>query len=146
MAEVLQPGMIGRGTSIGYSTTLPPTAYTVLANLFDASDPKQELAHVETTTYASTDKEFIPGLLDNGEVSLKLNYTGAVASIVQGLLKQTLGLQITKADGATINFYGFFTSVSGANPVDGRVTFDVGIKVTGTVQFVPAGGSGSTTE
>ena len=146
MAETLQPGMIGKGTSIGYSTTLPPTTYTTLANVFDASDPKQELAHIETTTYASTDKEFICGLLDNGEISLKLTYTGAVAAVVQSLLKQTLGFQITKADGAAITFYGFITSVSGTNPLDNRVTFDVGIKVTGTVTFVPSGGSGSTTE
>ena len=146
MAETLQPGMIGRGTSIGYSTTLPPVTYTALAQVFDVSDPKQELAHVETTTYASTDKEFIPGLLDNGEITLKLTYTGAIAAVVQSLLKQVIGFQITKADGAAITFEGFITSVSGTNPLDNRVTFDVGVKVTGTVTFVPAGGSGSTTE
>ena len=146
MAETLQPGMIGRGTVLGYSTTLPPTTFTTLANVYDVSDPHQQLAHVETTTYASTDKEFIPGLLDNGEITLKLNYTGANAAIIQGLLKQVIGFSITKADGAAITFEGFVTSISGTNPIDNRVESNVTIKCTGTVTFVPVGGSGSTTE
>ncbi len=136
-AEILQTAYIGKGTIFSTATMAAPTVFTAIANVVDVSDPKAQIAHVETTNYSSTDKEFIPGMLDNGQLTLKLNYAEPSYSAIIALLKVTSMFQITKADGSTLAFAGFIDSMSGTNPIDNRLEQDVSIKVTGTVTYTP---------
>ena len=47
--------------------------FTTIAEVTGFSGPTTEAAEIETTTLSSTAKEFIAGLVDNGEVTLEVN-------------------------------------------------------------------------
>lgn len=142
----ISKGNIGYGTTLSYSTNLVTPSYTALAELIDITPPKQKVKSVDFTTFSSPSdaQEFKPGLLDGGEVTLKVNYRSdsqaVVDTLVQTMVAWKTQLPITASEvttGGSWTFTGFLTDIGGAVPVDDRITSDFTIKVSGVPVFTP---------
>lgn len=119
-------------------------SYSTVAFVRDVSGPNLSLDSIEVTTHASTGgwREFIPGLLDGGEVSLDLfidlgeatqgNSTGILSEITGRTVE---GFRITWPDSTTATFNALVTSWQPGAVVDGALTGSVTLKVTGAVTF-----------
>lgn len=102
----------------------------------------------EVTTHDSTDayKEFLPGLIDAGEVGIEGYFDHTDTTGQQAMLADTnsrsseacvITFPTTKA--TTWTFTGFITSIKiGDAPVDGAIPFSATIKVTGKPVFAVA--------
>lgn len=119
-------------------------SYSTVAFVRDVSGPNLSLDPIEVTTHASSGgwREFIPGLLDGGEVSLDLfidlgeatqaNSTGILSEITGRTVE---GFRITWPDSSTATFNALVTSWQPGAVVDGALTGSVTLKVTGAVTF-----------
>lgn len=118
--------------------------YSTVAFVRDVSGPNLSLDTIEVTTHASTGgwREFIPGLLDGGDVTLDLfldvasatqgNSTGILSEITGRTVE---GFRITWPDASTAVFNALVTSWQPGAVVDGAMTGSVTLKVTGAVTF-----------
>lgn len=110
---------------------------------------------VEVTTHDSADgyKEFIPGLLDAGEITLEgfFSYTDAAG---QQAMLTDMNARSTKtgvitfpvSTGTTWTFSGMLTSLKlGDAPVDGAIAFSATIKISGKPTLAVATSTGLTT-
>ena len=97
---------------------------------------------IDKSTAESTGKarEFIPGMIDAGEITAELNYDGTtIAHLLDDQLTasaQAIVIEIPDATGAGTSAYtgtGFVTALGHAIPFDDKVTQTVGIKLTSTL-------------
>jgi hypothetical protein len=121
---------IGKGTQLTTSTT-QNGAYTALAGVKDAKDPKRMLERVETTQYSDPTIQRAPGWEDDGEVEFKINYTYAQAvaiNVLFGVVGQWY--KVVKPDGSGWNFQGWIGTRVGDNPIKAVLEDTVTIVVT----------------
>lgn len=127
----------------GYGTLLKLNG-TAIAECRNITGPNLTLGTVETTHMTSTGawREYISTLLDAGEISFEINFlpAGATHDITTGLLHfmvthrataQTYALVLTDAALTTWSFSAFITAFNLTAPVDGKLTANVTLKVTG---------------
>jgi len=127
----MSDGIHGHGTvlSIGGTT---------VGNIISISGPEQARDSVDKSTMDSTAKwrEFIPGMLDGGEISFDVNYDGTtIASLLNSCLAATAALEVivTFADGTSAwTCDAFMTKLGHAIPFDDKITQSVTIKAAGT--------------
>ncbi len=62
-----------QGISVKVGDGAETEAFTTIAEVTGFSGPTTEASEIETTTLASAAKEFIAGLVDNGDVTLEVN-------------------------------------------------------------------------
>lgn len=132
-----------------YSTTLGidqtgGTTYVVQAEVKEITGPGIKVSSSDRTNLSSPSaaREFAAGLIDAGELSLKLNWTKAqYALFFTGLRKNVMGLQITfplvgaEVTASKLAGNGHFTDVGLAIPEDNIITNDVTIKWSGLPVF-----------
>ena len=136
----MSEGMIGHGTVL---TANDGTNTTTIGNIISITGPDQMRDSVDTSTMNSTEKwkEFLPGMLDAGEITFDVNYESEThASELQTLLTgdpvtfkiefpdETNTSQTTKS---SFECEGFFTALGFAIPLDDKITQSVTIKLTG---------------
>jgi len=126
----------------GHGATLSIAATTV-GNIISISGPDISRDPIDISTMDSPTKhrEFIPGMIDSGEITAELNYDGT--TIATMLKSQTTSsasaIVITIPDGdgttnkSTYTGTGFITSLGHAVPFEDKVTQSVGIKLTSTL-------------
>lgn len=136
------------GAFSGYQTLLKigdgggTEAFTTIAEVTKIGGPKFKLDTKDVTSHSSTGawREFIPTLLDAGEVSIDGNFipTNATQSQTSGLLKDMKNrtkrnFQIVLSDtgGTTWSFAAFVTGFEVSAPVDGELSFAATLKITG---------------
>jgi predicted secreted protein len=116
--------------------------FVYVADLVSIGGPELAVEQVEATSLDSTGgyKEYIPGALDGGTVSLTLNFTNDTA---QRTLRAMLG-SIDVADFRIIlptsplaryTFAGSLTSWSQATEANAPMTAELGFKTSGAVTF-----------
>ncbi len=94
-----------QGSVLGVTATTPPTTYTTINQLTDFVVGTGKATRLDASNLASTQKEYIAGLLDHGELTLKGQWVDADAG--QALLKSNAGngtllhFQSTFPDGHT---------------------------------------------
>lgn len=119
-------------------------SYSDVAYVRDISGPNLSLDTIETTHHASTGgwREFIPGLLDGGEVTLDLfiDLSQATQDNSTGLLSELTGrtvegFRITWPDASTATFNALVTSWEPGAVVDDALTGSSTLKITGAVTF-----------
>ncbi len=131
----------------GYGTVLKVhegtnVAYTTIGNITSISGPDQSRDSIDISTMDSTNKfrEFLPGMIDAGELTAELNYdssSGGVASSLDTLARSTatnLNWVIEFNDGETPSSFecaGHITRLGYAIPFDDKVTQSVTIKLSG---------------
>ena len=123
----------------GHGATLSIGGTTV-ANITSISGPEIARDSIDISTMDSPTKhrEFIPGMIDSGEITAELNYDGTtVAALLKAQTTASASaIVVTIPDGdgttnkSTYTGTGFITSLGHAIPFDDKVTQSVGIKLT----------------
>lgn len=126
----------------GHGATLSIAA-TAVGNIISIAGPDMSRDSIDISTMDSPTKhrEFIPGMIDSGEITAELNYDGTtVATLLKNQMTasaQAIVVTIPDGDGttnkSTYTGTGFVTSLGHAVPFDDKVTQSVGIKLTSTL-------------
>ena len=135
----------GQGTIIERADIDTPAVFSKIAEVKTIAGPGGASSTLDTTTLDSAAKEFVPGLKDNGEVSMGLNFVPGDAAQQQMLTDQenlTPAIyRITYSDkrptgGSTATFTAYVTNFSPSIGVDALSTADVSLRVSGGVDWV----------
>jgi hypothetical protein len=138
-----------QGTTISISANVSTPSYTVIKNVTTIDGIQGGSASdIEVTDLSSTAKEYVTGLIDNGEISLavKYDYDDAGQGIVQTALEESalckfkvsLPISGTEVTGTTFVFNGTPKTFSKSVGVDGVVESSISIKVSGDITITPA--------
>lgn len=129
--------MIGLGITLEMADLVSPGDFVTIAEVFNVNPPSQVDDVVEATHYGSPNRrrEYIPGLVESGEVSFDMNYVPGSASDVlinaaQGVEKV---LRLTFPNGVSMVFNGIRQGYEKNAPLDDRLTATVTFRVTGDV-------------
>ncbi len=125
----------------GHGTTLS-IGGTAVGNIINVGGPEMSRDAIDVSTMDSTSKyrEYIPGMLDSGEVTIEINYDGTAAGTANFLSQQFTQTSQTitivfpaQGAGGTSSWAiaGFMTGLGQATPFDGKVTQSVTLKLTG---------------
>ncbi len=115
-------------------------AYVEQGGVRNIKGPKAKVTASKATTLRSTAAcvEKIPGLIDEGEVSLTLVFRKGVLQTLRNTLRVNQNSEIVASDsGSTWIFDGFITEIGLDVPDDDVVTNDVTIEITGPVTYTP---------
>jgi hypothetical protein len=109
------------------------TSSTALGGVTKIGGPKIEGEEIDVTDMDSPNgrMEFLPGLVDEGEVELELNYIAAQASILYGLFRTTGTYKVVNSDSSNWTFTGFIKSMENETPHDDKITANSTFKVRG---------------
>jgi hypothetical protein len=109
------------------------TSSTALGGVTKIGGPKIEGEEIDVTDMDSPNgrMEFLPGLVDEGEVELELNYIAAQASILYGLFRTTGTYKVVNSDSSNWTFTGFIKSMENETPHDDKITANSTFKVSG---------------
>lgn len=131
------------GTFLKVGDGAEPEVFTTIAEVKDISGPDMTLNMEDATSHDSGGwREEIPTLLEAGDISFDINYTGgATQSILETsqYARETLNFQLVVplATPVTKAFRGTVTSFSYSAPVEGIFTASVTIRVSGAVTTTP---------
>jgi hypothetical protein len=113
--------------------------YIAVGEVREITPPSTSRDGPEATSHGSTERfqEYLAGLRDGGEVSLKLNYTtaGYAALITEWNREVSWDYLITLPDGATHSFSGFVTGLVVTSPVEDVYEIAVAFKATRAVDY-----------
>lgn len=133
----------GHGTVLVADTTTSFTASTTLGVITNISGPNETAGSIEVTDFDSEAAEFVPGLLEPGEMTLDLKYYATNASAIRTLeersdstntllyYKVTLNDHETAASRSWWYCKGAITSLGHTIPFDDMVKQSVTIKFSG---------------
>jgi predicted secreted protein len=118
---------------------------TTFGNVIEVRGPDQTRGLIEISTMDSTGKyrEYIPGMVDTGELAVDCNYTGTAAhhGKLQGLLTNTATQTITltmndhTSTDSKFSSAGFVVGLGRRVPFDDKITQEVRIKLSGSPTF-----------
>ncbi len=129
----------------GHGTTLT-LGGTAIGNIINIGGPEQSRDSLDVSTMDSSAKwrEFIPGMLDAGEVTIEINYDGTTLGTANLLYAQftasantliiTVPAQGTHST-SSWSVSSFMTGLGAAIPFDDKVTQSVTFKLTGPVAY-----------
>ena len=137
-----------------FGTTIAWNSQTV-AGLTAINGVELSADMLDVTTHQSANfyKEFIPGLLDAGEVSLEgqFDYTDvngqqAMLTDFNNRTSRTAVITFPASTGTTWTLTGYISKIKvGDAPIDGKIPFTASIKPTGKPTFAVATSAGLTT-
>lgn len=129
--------LLGRGTTLGYSTTTPAGTYTPLTNVKSVS-PNITLGEVENVVLSSTFKSYL-STLPEAECDLTIQHIPGDAGFIELMTLVTSGAivhwQIKTTDLSTVTFDGF---LKGYNPTfenEAIVEGDLSMRLTSMPVF-----------
>lgn len=119
-----------------------PETFTDIAEVMDIEGPslKMDLADATNQDSAGRFKEFVPTLLDGGEVGLTLNFLPADATqsysagVLQDMINRTkrnFKIVFSNAGSTAWTFAAYVTEFAPSAPVGERLTAKVTLKLTG---------------
>lgn len=129
--------MIGLGTTVELADLVSPGAFTFISEVFNLNPPSEQDDTVEVTHYTSPGRrrEYIPGLVNSGEISFDMNYVPGSASDV--LINAAKGVEkvvrLTFPNGVALVFHAIRQGYEKSDPLDDRMTATVTFRVTGDV-------------
>lgn len=119
--------------------------FTTIGEVRDISGPAMALGTEEVTSHdsASGFREYIPTLLEGGEVSFTINFTAASTQGFSGglytsMTNKTLRnfqLVIPTASAKTCSFAAYVTAFPLNLPVEGAITADITLQISGAVTW-----------
>lgn len=160
----MSDGEHGHDTKLYATVVTNPSSFTAIGNVISISGPSQTRDAIEISTMDSTSKfrEFLPGMLDAGEITFDVNYDGSAGgnAAILGGTNATTGL--LKSNNTSLTYYlvfndsplthttvvtnlayhshwfckGLMTALGHAIPFDDKITQSVTIKLTGLPTFV----------
>lgn len=132
--------VVAKGTVFKRGDGASSEAFTALAEMNNIGLPNRSRPMIDVTDLDSTAREFVPGLLDSGEVTMSMNFTrDTYIDMETDLLSDSsVNYQIVFPDTGetTIDFAGYVQDLSGAAPgPDEKVSVDVTFKITGAISI-----------
>lgn len=128
----------------GHGTVLSDGTITV-GNVMSISGPNQTRDSVDVSTMDSTSKtrEFVPCMLDPGELTLEMNYDATASGTAHLLDAAQTNTEatwtLTFPGGGTTSTWackGFITALGHAVPFDDKVTQSLTLKFSGVPSYV----------
>lgn len=121
-----------------------PGALVELVGVFNLTLPNPQRDDVEVTHYKSPsrEREYIAGLIENGEIQLEMNYVaGSATDLLLAAAKAAGNVRAVKivvpttasATGWAFNFNAYVKGYERAVPLDDRLTAVATLKVAGAV-------------
>lgn len=118
--------------------------YTTIAEVKDIRGPGFTTNFTDVTSHDSPDytREFISGLRDPGEVTFSVNFvptnpthnlSAGLMSLQQNRTKRNYKLIFPDVSTTTWTFAAYVSRFEPGAPVDGALTADVTLRVTGTI-------------
>lgn len=134
--------VFAHGTLLKAGNGAATEVFTTIAEVTSIGGPGLALDPIDVTNMDSTNgwREFIGGLLDGGEVSITINYLPANAThnAANGLINdmenrtvRNFQLIFSDSGNTTFSFTALVTGFEPGAPVDGQLTADVTLKLTG---------------
>ncbi len=135
------------GASVLLSTTTHPSNATAIGNIINIGGPELSRDSVDVSTMDSTAKwrEFLPAMVDAGEVTMEVNYDGTAAGtadFLAGKLTATthivfirFGDHTQPTNESNWKSAGAITGLGQAIPFDDKVTQSVTIKLSGVATY-----------
>jgi len=126
--------------TLGHGAALTINAVDI-GNITSISGPNQSRDSVDISTMDSTAKwrEFIPGMIDAGEITFDVNYDGSAAGEANKLNTAFTAVAseiiVTLIDGSLFTCDGFVTALGTAIPFDDKITQSITIKLTGAMVY-----------
>jgi len=142
--------------TVGISTTLSGgTSSSVVGNIISIGGPNQTRTSVDKSTMDSTAKykEFMPGMIDAGELTVEINYDGTAAGTAdylnatfQNTATSNISTWTITAPDAVAGVSsasswagsGFISALGNAIPMDDKITQSLTIKLSGKLTFTDA--------
>lgn len=124
---------------IGHGTVLTGGTSGIIGEITNISGPNESVDSVDVTSFdsANTSQDFIPGLIDGGEITFTVIYDGTAAGTADALQTAFLGpeeeWEIVYPDGSSDTADGSVTALGKQIPNGDKITQDVTIKFTGKV-------------
>lgn len=129
--------ILGKGTTVGHSTTSGGT-YTLLNEIRKVGSPKVSPADVKVTNMDSGNyHEYIPGLIDGGEVDVEQNYTKGDFDFLYTNNGVPLFWKITLTDGSFLAFPGYVKEPVIDPETEKEIVTKFKIRVSGEPTFTP---------
>ncbi|WP_158966253.1 phage tail tube protein [Chachezhania sediminis] len=136
--------MSATGVTIGYGATIrigrgAVPAWTPLVGVGDFDFPAGENDEVEVTSHTSPNrtKEYVAGMIDNGTISVPLDYVPeSDQDILLRVLRQTgelVQVEVTAAGGDPEIYAGFVRSYGRTAPVQGKSAATLVLRINGIV-------------
>ena len=125
----------------GHGSTIGITANTTIGQIMSISGPDQSRDALDVSTMDSSNKwrEFIPGMLDGGEVTVEVLYGTTQGNNLEAYFTNPAeAWTITVPVGDTIVGSAFMTSLGYAIPFDDKITQSFTLKYTGAVVYTGA--------
>lgn len=123
---------------LGYNVTIGiynGSSYDDLAEVVNITWPGYKRPSIDATTMDSPDKfmEFIPGLIDAGELTFEMNWApSATDAVLLAMLQDDpQQFKVTYNGGVNIVFQGFVTSWQPQSPLGEKLSASATFKVTG---------------
>lgn len=118
---------VGTGTTISFESGF-------LAEILDVTPPGRKRESIPTSHMGTTDDHtFTPAMLvDNGELKCELAFDAAATPPMNNAPSSVV-ITFPDTGGTTWTFDGFLTSYEPKDPLEGRATASVTIKVTGAI-------------
>jgi len=135
------------GTLLKLGDGEEPEAFTAIAEVTELSGPGMSLEPLELTHHESTGawKEFTGGLLDGGEISLSVNFlptnsthTG-LRDVMVSRVARNFQLVFPDSAATTWQFAALVTGYEPKEPVGGKLSADIKLKLTGQPNFSAGG-------
>lgn len=133
--------MIGHGSAFSIGDSGGTEVFTAVAEVFSITPPVFRRDVVDATHMGSAERfrEFIPGLIDPGEVTIQLNFDpggSAQTSLFAKLNTGASNYRITYPDATIWTFSAFMTGFNNDDPLDGKLTATATFKLTGKPAYV----------
>lgn len=133
---------IGYGTLFQLLTSTGPDVWTTIGEQTNITPPSIAADAVDATHSESPSgrREFIPGLVDEGEVSFDINYEPGAAAFATLLskLRQVVTARLVFPNSSKWQFSGILTAVAPEAPIDAKMSASVTFKLTGESELQAA--------
>jgi hypothetical protein len=137
----MSSGLIGKGTTVGISTT-EGGSYTLVGEVIDATPPDEDMpADIEMTHYTSPNNKLewkSSGWEDTGEASFQINFVPGQWQTLRLLKGVTRWYKFTYNDGSYDTYEAFIKRMSKTVPIKDRMVGTITLKGAGGRNFVGA--------
>lgn len=130
--------VVSKGTVFKRGDGASNEVFATIAEMNSVGLPSQSRPMIDVTDLSSVAREFIPGLLDSGQVVVSMNFTRTTYLAMRAdlLSDSSVNYQIVLPDASntTIDFAGYVQDMGGQSPgPDEKIAVDVTLKITGAI-------------
>lgn len=122
--------------------TATPVTYTAVGEVTDWDGPGGAAAVIDITHLTSTAKEKLTGLMDEGQLTLSMNFlptnTGQLAVQAVRITRVVTNFKLVYGDAVTTQaFAGHVVEMSSSGEVDGKLAGSITVEISGQVTLTP---------